>query len=129
MQWRQLKGGCIAIADLIHPTASANPADVLPPPPPAAPTQLEQTTLKKEGVTLSGAHMTKMEQLAKERDAQLKVETSTEAWRDLFDRARCLFREAALPNNVSRLLTRIFSTRRVPANHCESVIARVLVKA
>ena len=55
VQWRQLKGGCIAIADLIHPTASVNPANVLPPPPPAAPAHFEQTTLKKEGVTLSGA--------------------------------------------------------------------------
>ena len=55
--------------------------------------------------------MTKLEELAKERDAQLKVETTTEAWRDLFDRARCLFREAALPNNVSRLLTKVFSVR------------------
>jgi hypothetical protein len=55
VQWRQLKGGCIAIADLIHPTASVNPADVLPPPPPSAQTQVQKTTLKKEGVTLSGA--------------------------------------------------------------------------
>ena len=73
-----------------------------------------------------------MEQLAKlaaERDGQLKQDTTTEDWRDLFDRARCLFREAALPNNVSRLLTRIFSIHPVPGNHCESVIAWVLVKA
>lgn len=69
VQWRQLKGGCIAIADLIHPTASVNPAEVLPSKPPAAPAQFQKTTLKKEGVTLSAAQMTQLEGLAKERDA------------------------------------------------------------
>jgi hypothetical protein len=70
-----------------------------------------------------------LSKLAAERDGQLGQNTATEVWRDLFDRARCLFREAALPNNVSRLLTRIFSVRPIPGNHCESVIARVLAKA
>ena len=70
--------------------------------------------------------MTKLEELAKERDAQLKVETSTEDWRDLFDRARCLFREAALPNNIARLLTKVFLVRKVPGGHCETILARVL---
>ena len=70
--------------------------------------------------------MTKLEELAKERDAQLKVETSTKAWRNLFDRARCLFREAALPNNVARLLTKVFLVRKVPGGHCETILARVL---
>ena len=67
-----------------------------------------------------------MEELAKERDAQLKVETSTKDWRDLFDRALCLFRDAALPNNVARLLTRVFSIWTVPGGNCESILARVL---
>lgn len=73
--------------------------------------------------------METLAKLAAERDVQLTKETTTEEWRDLFDRARCLFREAALPNNVSRLLTRIFSVRRIPDNHCESVLARVLAKS
>jgi hypothetical protein len=67
-----------------------------------------------------------LEELAKERDAQLKVETTTEDWRDLFDRARCLFRDAALPNSVARLLTRVFSTRAIPGGHCEPILARIL---
>ena len=67
-----------------------------------------------------------MEELAKERDAQLKVETSTEDWRDLFNRTRCLFRYAALPNNVARLLTRVFSIRTIPGGNCKSILARVL---
>ncbi len=73
--------------------------------------------------------MEQLVKLAAERDGQLKKDTTTEDWRDLFDRARCLFRDAALPNIASRLLTRIFSVHPVPGNHCESVLARVLVKA
>jgi hypothetical protein len=47
----------------------------------------------------------------------------------LFDHARYLFREAALPKNVARLLTRVFTVWKIPGNHCESVLARILAKA
>ncbi len=115
------------MADFIHPSVLANPANILPPAPSPAP--IGRTTLAKEGVEMAPAQMELLSKLAAERDGQLGQNTATEVWRDLFDRARCLFREAALPNNVSRLLTRIFSVRPIPGNHCESVITRVLAKA
>jgi hypothetical protein len=37
VQWRQLRGGCITVANFIHPSSLANPANILPPAPPAAP--------------------------------------------------------------------------------------------
>ena len=105
-------------------------AEVLPPPPmPASDEKIKPTTLDAEGVTLAPALKDKITELAEERDDQLKVETTKEVWQDLFDRARQLFREAALPRNVARLLTRICVVRRLPAPNCETVIARVLAKA
>ena len=99
--------GCIAIAEFLEPATSAKPADPLPPPPPPAETEGKYAplTLKDAGVKMGAAHMAKLKELAKERDGHRNVKTATEGeWRDLMERARCLFRDAALPLNVSRLL-------------------------
>ena len=71
----------------------------------------------------------KLAKLAAKRDGQHGKSTSTDEWKDLFDRARQLFRAAALPRNVSRLLTRVFSVRKIPGANCETVLAKVLAKA
>ena len=100
----------------------------MPPTPP--PSQvIEPTTLDAEGVTLEPEMKKKLAGLAAERDEQHGKNTSTTEWRDLFDRARQLFREAALPRNVSRLLTRVFSVRKIPGANCETVLARVLAQS
>jgi hypothetical protein len=44
------------------------------------------------------------------------------------ERARCLFRDAALPLNVSRLLGQAFYARYIHAADTETVLARVLQK-
>jgi hypothetical protein len=71
--------------------------------------------------------MDKLSALAKERDAYRTGTPATdEEWRALMERARCLFREAALPLNVSRLLSMAFFVRNLPRFNTETVLARVL---
>ena len=45
------------------------------------------------------------------------------------DRAQCLFRAIALPQNVSRLLRQAFAVRAVRGKTTETILARVLAKA
>ena len=80
-------------------------------------------------MTLDKEMKEKLAKLAAERDGQHGKNTSTDEWKDLFDRARQLFRAAALPRNVLRLLTRVFSVRKIPGANCETVLAKVLGKA
>ncbi len=116
------------MAQLLPATVSVNAARALPPPPPAAPQQ-EATTLRKEGVKLSDAEMKKLAALAAERDGQIKRDTSDEEWRDLFGRAKRLFRDCGFPIDTSRVLTRVFAARSHKGSNIESVLARVLVRA
>ena len=67
IQWRQLRGGCMAVANFIHPSILANPANILPPAPPAAPMTKARTTLAKEGVEMAPAQMELLSKLAAER--------------------------------------------------------------
>ena len=60
------------MVDFIHPSVNANPAEILPPAPPAAPLTKAMTTLEKEGVELSGPQKQLLAKLAAERDEQLK---------------------------------------------------------
>ncbi len=46
---------------------------------------------------MAPADMKKLSAIAAERDDQLKRNTSDEEWRDLFGRAKHLFRECAFP--------------------------------
>ena len=71
----------------------------------------------------------KLSALASERDEQHRKDTSTADWKDLYSRARQLFREAAIPRHVSRLLARVFSVRKISGVNCETVLAKVLAKA
>lgn len=71
----------------------------------------------------------KLSELAAERDAQHNKYTSNEEWRDLFERAKQLFRDAAFPRNITRLLVRVFVVRNIAGANCETVLARVLAKA
>ena len=71
----------------------------------------------------------KLAGLAAERDAQLQKYTPDEEWRNLFERAKQLFRDAAFPRNVARLLVRVFVVRNIGGANCETVLARVLAKA
>ena len=70
-----------------------------------------------------------LSKLAAERDEQRRTgSASMEQWRDLLDRAQCLFRAAALPINISRLLRQAFAVRSTRGRTTESVLARVLAK-
>ena len=71
-----------------------------------------------------------LRKLAEERDEQRRTgSATTEEWRDLLDRAQCLFRGLAVPQNVSRLLRQAFAVRVTKGLHTETVLARLLAKS
>ena len=56
--------------------------------------------------------------------------TATQSeWRDLLDRAQCLFRGLAVPQNISRILRQAFAVRDSKGFTTESILARTLAKA
>ena len=57
------------MTSIMSPTADVNPAKALPPPPPAADTEAETSTLQAEGVQLGEQEMKKLAEMAAERDA------------------------------------------------------------
>lgn len=70
------------------PTANTTSPTALPPPPPPAKMPLKETTFRAEGVEMDPASEASLTKLAKERDEQrTNGTTTTEQWRDLFDRA------------------------------------------
>jgi hypothetical protein len=71
----------------------------------------------------------KLKALAKERDSQLKENASFDQWKDLLRRARQLFRDSALPINLSNLLGQVFYHRLTKPVTCETVLAKILAKA
>ena len=87
-------------------------------------------TLETEGVRLSEEHKKQLRALAAERDAQRRPggDDSDESWRDLLDRARYLFRAAAIPIATSELLRACLIQRYVgyPTEH---LLAKVLATA
>ncbi len=73
--------------------------------------------------------MKKLAKMAAERDAQLTKRTREPKWRDLYDCARCLFCDCALPINVSCALLRVFAVRTHKVGNCKTVLAKVLATA
>ena len=49
-----------------------------------------------------------------------------EEWRDLFERAKQDFRDAALPRTVARFLIRLLAVCKIQAANCETALAKVL---
>ena len=125
IQWKQDKLGCIAYAPFLPPASSVHTTDALPPTPPPSP-DLPKTTLSAEGVTLDHSTKTQLIKLAADRDRQLGRNTTTEEWRELFEKAKQLFRDAAFPRNLVSLLTRVFAVRKFQAANCETVLAKVI---
>ena len=70
VQWRQMKAGCIAVADFLGSAPSANQAGLenLPPPPPPSKEPAPPTTFSAEGVKLDAKHQEDLRKLAVERD-------------------------------------------------------------
>jgi len=123
-----MRQGCIALASLLAPPTQVNGTNALPPLP--APSSKEElTTFEDEGVTLEDDMKKKISALAAERDLQHGKNTPKADWKDLYDRARQLFCDAALPRNVSRLLTCVFLVSKIFGANCETVLAKVLAKA
>ncbi len=78
VQWKQEKAGCIAVAEFLAKTPSANAAGGwLPPPPPPAGSAVVQTTFEQEGVKLDAKNMEELRRLAVERDEQRRTGTAT----------------------------------------------------
>lgn len=120
--------GCIAFAPFIPPPSSVHTTDALPPAPPPS-QDLPTATLETEGVTMDAAAKQRLSELAAERDLQLQRHTPADEWRNLFDRAKQLFRDAALPQNLARILTSVFAVKRIQAASCETVLAKVIAAA
>ena len=104
MQWKQVKAGCIAVANFISATttvAAQQTSETLPPPPPRRPNPAAEppTTFEAEGVRLEAQQLKDLRQLAKERDAQRAQgeATTLDQWRALLERAQYLFRACAFP--------------------------------
>ena len=133
VQWKQEKVGCIAVATILEDSPTVNNAKGKLPPPPKTkpPAATPPTTLAAEGVNLEAAKRNELAALALEQDQQRQSGTATmEQWRDLLDRAQCLFRACAIPQNISRLLRQIIATKYLRGNlTTESVLARVMSKA
>ena len=110
----------------MKPAPSVCATDPLPPPPAR---NVEPTTLDAEAIPLAADTKKKLVAFAKERDEQMKTETSFEDWRDLFDRARALFCDAAIPYKTAKLITRLFSVRTFRGFNCETGVALVLKAA
>ena len=97
--------------------------------PPSLPAE-SSATLETEGVRLSEEHKKQLRALAAERDAQRRPggDDSDESWRDLLDRARYLFRAAAIPIATSELL-RACLIQRYVGHPTEHLLAKVLATA
>ena len=97
--------------------------------PPSTPAEAS-ATFESEGVCLSEEHKKQLRALATERDAQRRPggDDSDESWRDLLDRARYLFRAAAIPIATSELL-RACLIQRYVGHPTEHLLAKVLATA
>ena len=128
VSWMQPKSGCVAYARMLTPSAGGvSPVSMTAPP--STPTEVS-ATFESEGVRLSKEHKKQLQLLATERDAQQRPggNDSDKSWRDLLDRARYLFRAAAIPIATSELLRTCLIQRYVsyPTQH---LLAKVLATA
>lgn len=115
--WLQAKSGCVAYARMLAPPGRANSTTGgLPPPPPTT-----SATFESEGVRISEAHKKQIREICSERDAQRAPggNATDEAWRGLLDRARRIFRDAAVPMATCELLRACLAQRyaRHPSEH------------
>ena len=128
VSWMQPKSGCAAHAKILAPkhgwVAPIN-GKALPPPPAAG-----AITFETEGVRLSEEHKKELRRLAEERDAQRRPggNDSDEAFRSIMERARNIFRAAALPVALCELLRSCLAQRSV-RHPTEHLLAKVLAAA
>ena len=115
--WLQAKSGCVAYARTMAPPGRAGAATGSPPPPPPTST----VTFESEGVRLGEAHKKQIREICTERDAQRAPggNATDEAWRGLLDRARRIFRDAAVPMATCELLRACLAQRyaKYPSEH------------
>ena len=120
--WLQAKSGCVAYARMLASPSRANSTTGgLPPPPPTT-----SATFESEGVRISKVHKKQIWEICSERDAQHAPggNATDEAWHGLLDRARRIFRNAAVPMATCELL-RACLAQRYAKHPSEHLLAKV----
>lgn len=128
VNWPQPRAGAIAVSDFIGNAPSANPASsALPPPPPkSGGKQVASTPVSLTTIRLPEEHRTTLQALAQERDTQRKTDTSSEAWKDLMDRAMLLFKSCGFTTSLTRLVRQAFAPKNANGHKTETILARVI---